>query len=162
MSGEVRKRCGFVALIGAPNAGKSTLMNSLVGAKLSIVTHKVQTTRAIIRGIALAGSSQIVFVDTPGIFAPRRRLDRAMVSTAWSGAADADVICLLVDAQRGVDEANRAILDKLVASRQPRLLILNKVDMIARPTLLELAALIHAELSFDATFMVSALTGDGV
>jgi GTP-binding protein Era len=155
-------RCGYVALIGAPNAGKSTLMNQIVGAKLSIVTHKVQTTRAIVRGIALSGVAQIIFVDTPGIFAPKRRLDRAMVTTAWGGAADADVVCLLVDAQRGIDESNEAILEKLGATRQTRILILNKIDTVKRESLLELAAAINAHREFSATFMVSALNGSGV
>lgn len=155
-------RCGFVALIGAPNAGKSTLMNAIVGAKLSIVTHKVQTTRAIVRGIAMTGDAQIIFVDTPGIFQPKRRLDRAMVTTAWGGAADADVVCLLVDAQRGLDEGNEAILEKLSASKQKRILILNKIDAVKREKLLELAQAINARLPFDETFMVSALSGSGV
>ena len=155
-------RCGFVALIGAPNAGKSTLMNAIVGAKLSIVTHKVQTTRAIVRGIAMTGDAQIIFVDTPGIFQPKRRLDRAMVTTAWSGAADADAVCLLVDAQRGLDEGNEAILEKLSATKQKRILILNKIDVVKREKLLELAQAVNARLSFDETFMVSALTGSGV
>ncbi|MDT3377076.1 GTPase Era [Labrys portucalensis] len=155
-------RCGFVALIGAPNAGKSTLMNAIVGAKLSIVTHKVQTTRAIVRGIAMAGDAQIIFVDTPGIFQPKRRLDRAMVTTAWSGAADADAVCLLVDAQRGLDEGNEAILEKLSATKQKRILILNKIDAVKREKLLELAQAVNARLPFDETFMVSALTGSGV
>ncbi|MDZ5448038.1 GTPase Era [Labrys sp. ZIDIC5] len=155
-------RCGFVALIGAPNAGKSTLMNAIVGAKLSIVTHKVQTTRAIVRGIAMTGDAQIIFVDTPGIFQPKRRLDRAMVTTAWSGAADADAVCLLVDAQRGLDEGNEAILEKLSATKQKRILILNKIDAVKREKLLELAQAVNARLSFDETFMVSALTGSGV
>src|SRR5689334_8895141 len=155
-------RCGFVALIGAPNAGKSTLMNALVGAKLSIVTHKVQTTRAIVRGIAVEGRSQIIFVDTPGIFAPKRRLDRAMVTTAWSGAADADLVCLLVDAQRGLDEANSAILDKLAAVAQQKILVLNKIDQVRPEALLALTAAANVAVAFDETFMVSALTGDGV
>ncbi|OCC04692.1 GTPase Era [Labrys sp. WJW] len=155
-------RCGFVALIGAPNAGKSTLMNAIVGAKLSIVTHKVQTTRAIVRGIAMTGDAQIIFVDTPGIFQPKRRLDRAMVTTAWSGAADADAVCLLVDAQRGLDEGNEAILEKLSATKQKRILILNKIDAVKREKLLELAQAVNARLPFDETFMVSALTGSGV
>ncbi|WP_448952968.1 GTPase Era [Labrys neptuniae] len=155
-------RCGFVALIGAPNAGKSTLMNAIVGAKLSIVTHKVQTTRAIVRGIAIAGDAQIIFVDTPGIFQPKRRLDRAMVTTAWGGAADADAVCLLIDAQRGIDEGNEAILEKLSASKQKRILIINKIDAVKREKLLELAQAVNARLAFDETFMVSALTGSGV
>ena len=162
MSEDTQTRCGFVALIGAPNAGKSTLMNAIVGAKLSIVTHKVQTTRAIVRGIAMAGACQIIFVDTPGIFQPRRRLDRAMVTTAWGGAADADVVCLLVDAQRGLDEGNEAILEKLSATNQKKILILNKIDTVRRETLLEMAQAINARQSFQDTFMVSALTGSGV
>ena len=162
MSQENKTRCGFVALIGAPNAGKSTLMNAMVGAKLSIVTHKVQTTRAIVRGIATAGESQIIFVDTPGIFQPKRRLDRAMVTTAWGGASDADVVCLLIDAQRGLDEGNEAILEKLVDTRQSKILILNKIDTVRRETLLDLAQSINAKIPFQETFMVSALTGSGV
>jgi GTPase len=159
---EQTPRCGFVALIGAPNAGKSTLMNALVGTKLSIVTHKVQTTRATVRGIAMVGAAQVIFVDTPGIFAPKRRLDRAMVTNAWSGAADADVVCLLLDAQRGLDEANEAILVKLAPTRQKRILILNKIDTVKRQVLLDLARAVDERLRFDETFMVSALTGDGV
>src|SRR6478736_4886518 len=162
MAEGTQTRCGFVALIGAPNAGKSTLMNALVGAKLSIVTHKVQTTRAIVRGIAITGSSQIVFVDTPGIFAPRRRLDRAMVTTAWGGAADADAVCLLIDAQRGLDEGNEAILDKLTATNQTKILILNKIDTVRPEKLLELTAQINLRQTFKETFMVSALNGSGV
>ena len=161
------RRCGFVALLGAPNAGKSTLLNSLVGAKVSIVTRKVQTTRARLRGIAVEGASQIVFVDTPGIFAPKRRLERAMVAAAWSGARDADVVALLFDAGRkDVDPDSRLILDGLkdiVKDRGPRaILVLNKIDLIARPRLLELAARFEAEGLFERTFMISALTGDGV
>lgn len=156
------RRCGFVALIGAPNAGKSTLMNALVGAKLSIVTHKVQTTRSIIRGIAVHGSAQLIFVDTPGIFQPRKRLERAMVATAWSGAGDADIVCLLIDAQRGLDDVNSAILDKLAEAPRPALLVLNKIDTVKPPELLALAAAANARHLFQATFMVSALTGDGV
>ncbi|MGO4336551.1 GTPase Era [Labrys sp. KB_33_2] len=162
MNETTQTRCGFVALIGAPNAGKSTLMNAIVGAKLSIVTHKVQTTRAIVRGIAITGEAQIIFVDTPGIFQPRRRLDRAMVTTAWSGAADADAVCLLVDAQRGLDEGNEAILQKLSATKQKRILILNKIDAVKREKLLELAQAVNARLPFEQTFMLSALTGSGV
>jgi len=162
MSQENQTRCGFVALIGAPNAGKSTLMNAMVGAKLSIVTHKVQTTRSIVRGIATAGESQIIFVDTPGIFLPKRRLDRAMVTTAWGGASDADVVCLLIDAQRGLDEGNEAILEKLADTRQAKILILNKIDTVKRETLLDLAQAINAKVAFRDTFMVSALTGSGV
>src|SRR5262249_49767087 len=120
-------RCGFVALIGAPNVGKSTLVNALVGAKVSIVTPKVQTTRALVRGIAIAGSSQLVFIDTPGIFAPRRRLDRAMVATAWGGAQDADMVGVLIDAKRGGDEDAQALLGRVAEVRRPKVLIINKV-----------------------------------
>jgi GTP-binding protein Era len=162
MAEPLETRCGFVALIGAPNAGKSTLMNALVGAKLSIVTHKVQTTRAIVRGIATEGGAQVIFVDTPGIFAPKRRLDRAMVTTAWSGAADADLVCLLVDAQRGLDEANRIILDRLASAPQTKILVINKIDAVRPEALLALTAAANAVVAFDETFMVSALTGDGV
>ncbi|AWN41825.1 GTPase Era [Methylobacterium durans] len=155
-------RAGFVALIGVPNAGKSTLLNSLVGTKVSIVSRKVQTTRALVRGIAIEGSAQIVLVDTPGIFAPKRRLDRAMVHSAWSGAADADAICLLVDARKGVDEEVEAILARLPEVRRPRILILNKIDLIPREKLLDLAAGLNGRMSFAETFMISALNGDGV
>jgi GTP-binding protein Era len=155
-------RCGFVALIGAPNAGKSTLVNALVGTKVTIVTHKVQTTRALVRGIALAGAAQIVFVDTPGIFKPRRRLDRAMVTTAWGGAKDADLVAMLIDARRGIDEEAEAILAGLGEVRQPKILVLNKIDLVRRDTLLALAADSNARARFERTFMVSALTGDGV
>lgn len=155
-------RCGFVALIGAPNAGKSTLLNALVGSKVSIVSRKVQTTRALVRGIALEGAAQIIFVDTPGIFRPKRRLDRAMVTSAWGGAGDADAVSFLLDVRKGVDEENEAILAKLPELRQPKILVLNKVDVIERSKLLELAADLNGRLAFAHTFMVSALTGDGV
>ncbi|MCC6735329.1 MAG: GTPase Era [Bauldia sp.] len=154
-------RCGFVALIGAPNAGKSTLINQLVGTKVSIVTHKVQTTRSIVRGIAMRGASQIVFVDTPGIFAPRRRLDRAMVDTAWGGAKDADIVALLIDAGRGLDAETGAILDRLGDVRQPKILVLNKVDSVDRPKLLQLADEVAKRASFERVYMISALNGDG-
>ena len=154
-------RCGFVALIGAPNAGKSTLLNQLVGTKISIVTHKVQTTRAIMRGIAMAGEAQIIFVDTPGIFRPKRRLDRAMVETAWGGAKDADIVALIVDAERGLTGETADILQKCAALRQPRLLLINKIDAVRRETLLEIAAAANALVPFERTFMISALTGDG-
>ena len=127
-------KAGFVALIGAPNAGKSTLLNSLVGSKVSIVSRKVQTTRALVRGIAIEGEAQIVFVDTPGIFKPKRRLDRAMVTSAWGGAGDADVIALLLDARKGIDEEAEAILAKLPDLKRPKVLILNKIDLIERST----------------------------
>src|ERR671913_925631 len=131
--------CGFVALIGAPNAGKSTLLNALVGSKVSIVSRKVQTTRAIVRGIATHGAAQIVFVDTPGIFKPRRRLDEAMVTTAWGGAKDADVVLVLIDAERGIKGDADALLDKVATAMQPKVLILNKVDRVKPETLLTLA-----------------------
>ena len=164
MTGEVGgapTRCGFVALIGAPNAGKSTLLNQLVGTKVSIVTHKVQTTRSTIRGIALRGSAQIVFIDTPGIFRPKRRLDRAMLETAWSGARDADLVILLIDAAKGVDDHAAAILERLPEISPPKWLVLNKVDAVERPKLLALSEEANRAVEFDRTFMVSALTGDG-
>lgn len=155
-------RCGYVALIGAPNAGKSTLLNALVGAKVSIVTHKVQTTRAIMRGIMVHEGTQLILVDTPGIFAPKKRLERAMVKTAWSGARDADLIALLVDARRGLDEALETLIGSLADVRQPKVLLLNKIDLVERPDLLALAAEINALSSFNETFMISALSGDGI
>lgn len=156
------RKCGFVALIGATNAGKSTLLNALVGAKVSIVTHKVQTTRALIRGIAIRGTSQIIFIDTPGIFQPRRRLDRAMVGTAWSGAGDADLVILIADARKGVDEAALEIVGKLRDLRRPRILVLNKIDVMRRADLLAVAKAYNDALDFEDTFMISALQGDGV
>ncbi len=155
-------RCGFAALVGAPNAGKSTLVNQLVGAKVSIVSRKAQTTRALVRGIAVLGPAQIVLVDTPGIFAPKRRLDRAMVASALAGAADADVVALIVDARKGVDAEVEAILAKLDEVKAKKLLVLNKVDIVAREKLLGLAADLNARTKFAETFMISALTGDGV
>ncbi|AWI89063.1 GTPase Era [Methylorubrum aminovorans] len=155
-------RAGFVALIGVPNAGKSTLLNALVGAKVSIVSRKVQTTRALVRGIVMEGDAQIVLVDTPGIFAPKRRLDRAMVHSAWSGAADADAVCLLVDARKGADEEVETILRRLPEVKRPKILILNKIDLIARERLLELVAKLNAMVPFEDTFLISALNGDGV
>lgn len=152
---------GFVALIGAPNAGKSTLVNQLVGAKVSIVTHKVQTTRAIVRGVVTHGAAQIVLVDTPGIFKPRRRLDRAMVTTAWGGARDADLVLVLIDAERGLKGDAATILDNLENVRQPKVLVLNKVDRVKRENLLALTAEANAKASFERTFMISALTGSG-
>src|SRR5436305_13477490 len=128
--GEAENRCGFIAMIGAPNAGKSTLTNALVGSKVSIVSRKVQTTRALMRGIAMHGNAQLVFMDTPGIFAPRRRLDRAMVTTAWGGAHDADIVVLLIDAKKGSDEEAKAILWKLSEVRQPKILLLYKVYLV--------------------------------
>ena len=155
-------RAGFVALIGAPNAGKSTLINRLVGTKVSIVSHKVQTTRSIVRGIAISGAAQIIFVDTPGIFRPKRRLDRAMVETAWGGARDADQVALLIDAERGIDDPARQLLSGLAGIARPRLLLLNKIDAVDRPKLLALADEANRAVAFERTFMVSALTGDGV
>lgn len=153
---------GFVALIGVPNAGKSTLLNALVGAKVSIVSRKVQTTRALVRGIVMEGAAQIILVDTPGIFAPKRRLDRAMVHSAWSGAADADAVCLLIDARKGVDEEVETIIRRLPEVKRPKILILNKIDLIPRERLLELAAKLNEQVPFEDTFMISALKGDGI
>src|SRR6516165_7695742 len=155
-------RCGFVALIGAPNVGKSTLVNALVGSKVTIVSRKVQTTRALIRGIVVEGHSQIILVDTPGIFAPRRRLDRAMVSTAWSGAHDADLVCVLLDAKAGIDEEADAILERLSDVAHEKILVLNKIDLVPREKLLALAKAANDRLAFAGTFMISALSGDGV
>ncbi len=152
---------GFVALIGAPNAGKSTLVNRFVGAKVSIVSHKVQTTRAIVRGIVVRDRAQIVFVDTPGIFRPRRRLDRAMVTTAWGGARDADLTLFLVDAERGLAGDAAAILEALKEVRSRKVLLLNKVDRVKRETLLDLTARANEAVDFERTFMISALDGSG-
>ncbi|WP_417434003.1 GTPase Era [Hoeflea sp.] len=154
-------RSGFVALIGAPNAGKSTLMNQLVGAKVSIVSHKVQTTRAIVRGIAIHDRTQIVFIDTPGIFTPRRRLDRAMVTTAWGGAKDGDLVLVLIDAERGIRGDAEALLDSLAERHGHKILVINKIDQVKRDTLLALTASIHEKAKFDETFMISALNGSG-
>src|SRR5262245_31134078 len=154
-------RSGFVTLIGAPNAGKSTLVNQLVGAKVSIVTHKVQTTRAIVRGIATHDNAQIVFVDTPGIFRPRRRLDKAMVTTAWGGARDADLVLALIDAERGIKGDAEAMLENLADVRQPRVLILNKIDRVKPEHLLAISAEANIQVEFMRTFMISALTGSG-
>jgi len=155
-------RCGFIAVIGAPNAGKSTLVNTLVGAKVSIVSRKVQTTRMPVRGIAVEGASQLVFIDTPGIFAPRRRLDRAMVDAAWGGAGDADTIVLLIDAAKGLDEEAERILKRLEKTHPPLVLVLNKIDRVKKERLLDLARQCNERAQFKSTFMVSALTGDGV
>lgn len=155
-------RCGFVALIGAPNVGKSTLVNALVGSKVTIVSRKVQTTRALIRGIVIEDRSQIVLVDTPGIFAPKRRLDRAMVKTAWGGAHDADLVCVLLDARAGIDEQADAIFSQLETIHGPKFLVLNKIDLVPRDKLLALAKAANDRIGFEQTFMLSALTGDGV
>ncbi len=158
-------RAGFVALIGEPNAGKSTLTNRMVGAKVSIVTHKVQTTRTRIRGVALEGAAQIVFVDTPGLFRPRRRLDRAMVAAAWGGAADADIVVLLVEAHRGLTEGVQTIIDTL-RDRLPRgravALAINKIDRVKAEALLALSAALNDAYPFARTFMISAEKGHGV
>ncbi|ALN73704.1 GTPase Era [Aureimonas sp. AU20] len=154
-------RSGFVALLGAPNAGKSTLVNQLVGTKVSIVTHKVQTTRALVRGIAIKDRTQIVFVDTPGVFNPKRRLDRAMVRTAWGGAKDADLVLPIIDAQRGVSEEVETILQRLKDVKQPKILLLNKVDQIRREKLLGMTQEISAKGDFERVFMISALNGSG-
>jgi GTP-binding protein Era len=159
---DVSTRCGFIALIGAPNAGKSTLLNALVGSKVSIVSRKVQTTRALIRGIAIEGEAQLIFVDTPGIFSPRRRLDRAMVTTAWTGAHEADLVGVLVDARNGIEDEAENILRKLADVKTRRVLVLNKIDVVSKERLLALAKDANEAAKFEATFMVSALTGDGV
>ena len=155
-------RCGFVALIGAPNAGKSTLLNQLVGTKISIVTHKVQTTRARIRAIALEGNTQIIFVDTPGIFAPKRKLDQEMVAAAWAGAAEADATVLLIDARDGLNEANRAIVEGLENAGLKVMLAINKIDTVPREKLLLLADELNKLYPFTDTFMISAMNGHGV
>jgi GTP-binding protein Era len=155
-------RCGFVALVGAPNAGKSTLTNALVGAKVSIVTPKVQTTRSLVRGIAIEGASQLIFVDTPGIFAPRRRLDRAMVNTAWGSARDVDLVALLLDCRKGITDDEETILGTLGDIRAPKVLVLNKIDLVGKPALLALTQMLNERAAFAATFMVSAQSGDGV
>jgi GTP-binding protein Era len=155
-------RCGFVALIGAPNVGKSTLVNALVGAKVTIVSRKVQTTRALIRGIVIENNAQIILVDTPGIFLPKRRLDRAMVSTAWSGAHDADLVCVLIDAKAGIDEEAEAILTKVASVNHDKILVINKVDLVQREKLLALAQAANERMPFAKTFMIAAISGDGV
>jgi GTP-binding protein Era len=172
-------RCGFVALVGAPNAGKSTLLNALIGAKVSIVSRKAQTTRATVRGILVDGAAQLIFVDTPGLFAPKRRLDRAMVAAAWGAAGDADALALLIDARQEIgarpeagaadkrpaaeiSEATQTILASLREQRAPKFLVINKVDLVDRPLLLALAERLNAALPFADTFMTSALAGDGV
>jgi GTP-binding protein Era len=158
----VTQRCGFVAVVGAPNAGKSTLVNALVGQKVAIVTPKAQTTRARLMGIAIEGNAQILLTDTPGIFAPRRRLDRAMVAAAWGSAQDADLIALVVDASKGITRGVGALVDQLNDRPEPKLLILNKVDLVAKEKLLTLAAQLGERAAFEQIFMISAATGDGV
>jgi GTP-binding protein Era len=159
---DTQTRCGFIALIGAPNVGKSTLINELVGSKVAIVSHKVQTTRALLRGIAIADGSQLVFIDTPGIFAPKRRLERAMVTNAWTGVQDADIAAVLIDAARGLDEEADAILARIAETRQPKILLINKVDLVDKSALLAIVKAANERVAFAATFMISALTGDGV
>ncbi|HXW21216.1 MAG TPA: GTPase Era [Roseiarcus sp.] len=162
--------CGFVALIGAPNSGKSTLINALVGAKVAVVSRKAQMTRAPARGIVTEGAAQIIFVDTPGLFQPKRRLDRAMTAAAWAAAADADCIALLIDAralsgaggEAAIDDKTEAILRRLSELPRPKVLVLNKIDLVERPALLGLAARLNQQLAFDETFMISASTGDGL
>ena len=156
------QHCGFVAVVGAPNAGKSTLVNALVGQKVAIVTPKAQTTRTRLMGIALAGDSQILLIDTPGIFEPRRRLDRAMVAAAWGSAQDADMIALVVDAKQGLTRGVGDMVDKLKDRREPAILVLNKVDLVKKDMLLALASELNARGRFEEIFMVSATTGDGV
>jgi len=157
-----RTACGFIALVGAPNAGKSTLLNSLVGTKVSIVTHKAQTTRAQVRGVLTLDQAQLVFVDTPGVFAPKRRLDRAMVDNAWGGAGDADIVAFIVDAEKGLKPEIELLVEGLENIRQPKVLILNKIDQVQREKLLALSQALNERLRFEATFMLSALKGDGV
>jgi len=156
------QRCGFVAVVGAPNAGKSTLVNALVGQKVAIVTPKAQTTRARLMGIAIHGEAQILLTDTPGIFEPKRRLDRAMVAAAWGSAQDADLVALVVDASSGITRTVGALLDRLAERREPKLLILNKVDLVAKEKLLVLAAQFGERAAFEQIFMISAASGDGV
>ncbi|WP_135077848.1 GTPase Era [Terasakiella sp. SH-1] len=157
-----KQRAGFVAFVGAPNAGKSTAINQMVGTKVSIVSPKVQTTRTRVLGIMMKGDSQIIFVDTPGIFAPKRRLDRAMVAAAWGGAADADHIVVLVDAKRGICHETQTIINTLKEQKRKAILILNKIDIVDKEALLELTMKLNAEDIFTDTFMVSALKGDGL
>lgn len=152
-------RCGFVALIGAPNAGKSTITNNFVGSKVSIVSPKVQTTRTLVKGIGIEGNTQIIFIDTPGIFKPKRRLDRAMVGSAWDGVGDADIIVLVVDAKRGFDDETRSIVARLKKRKLEAVLVLNKVDLVQKEKLLGLSAALNAEFPFKETFFISAQTG---
>jgi GTP-binding protein Era len=156
------RRCGFVAVVGAPNAGKSTLVNALVGQKVAIVTPKAQTTRTRLLGIAIAGESQILLLDTPGIFAPRRRLDRAMVAAAWTGAEEAELVCLVIDASRGLTGSVGELIERLKARPTPKLVVLNKVDLVRKEKLLDLAAAVSDALAPEEIFMVSATSGDGI
>jgi GTP-binding protein Era len=156
------ERCGFVAVVGAPNAGKSTLVNALVGQKVAIVTPKAQTTRTRLMGIAIEGEAQILLIDTPGIFAPKRRLDRAMVAAAWGSAQDADLVALVVDAKAGITRGVAEMVDRLGERREPLILVLNKVDLVRKESLLGLAADLGGRAPFEEIFMISATTGDGV
>ena len=162
MSDPSPQRFGLVAVVGAPNAGKSTLVNALVGQKVAIVTPKAQTTRARLMGIAIAGEAQILLVDTPGIFTPKRRLDRAMVAAAWSSAQDADLIALVIDSAQGITRGVGDMVDRLRERREPKMLVLNKVDLARKDALLTLAAELTARAEFEEVFMISATSGDGV
>ncbi len=162
MTDQTETKCGFMAILGAPNVGKSTLVNRLVGAKVSIVSPKVQTTRTRVLGICLEQATQLIFIDTPGVFAPKRRLDRAMVASAWGGAADADSVLLMIDAKRGIDADSRIILEKLRDQEKKALLVINKIDLIDKQKLLALAESLNESGSFTDIFMISAETGDGV
>ena len=156
------ERCGFVAVVGAPNAGKSTLVNALVGQKVAIVTPKAQTTRTRLMGVAIAGEAQILLLDTPGIFQPKRRLDRAMVAAAWGSAQDADLIALVIDAASGINRNVAEMIERLKDRREPKILVLNKVDLVRKEVLLTLAAELSERIEAEEIFMVSATTGDGI
>ena len=162
MTEEIKTRAGFVSLIGAPNAGKSTITNNFVGFKVSIVSPKAQTTRTVIKGIGIYENTQIIFLDSPGIFKPKRRLDRAMVASAWEGIADADIVVFVVDAKKGFDEESKAIVEKLNQDKISAVLVLNKVDLIQKEKLLSLSAEINKAGHFKETFMISALTGQNI
>ncbi|MDD9333731.1 MAG: GTPase Era, partial [Bartonella sp.] len=157
----IKTRSGFVALIGVPNAGKSTLVNQLVGTKVSIVTHKVQTTRTLVRGIVIYDKTQIILIDTPGVFRPHKRLERAMVSAAWGGAKNADILLVLIDVQSGLSDEVNAMLDILKSVEQDKILVLNKIDTVVKSSLLALTAKVHEQVNFLQTFMISALNGSG-
>ncbi|MBE6462290.1 MAG: GTPase Era [Alphaproteobacteria bacterium] len=161
MAENVKTRCGFVALLGAPNAGKSTITNNFVGSKVSIVSPKAQTTRATIKGIGIQNDTQIIFLDTPGIFSPKRRLDRAMVASAWNGVGDADIVTLVVDAKRGFDDETKAIIEKLKQNNTETLLVLNKTDLVKEDILLNLCKTLNEAYNFKETFMISALNNKG-
>lgn len=158
---DIQTRCGFVALLGAPNAGKSTLTNNFIGSKVSIVSPKAQTTRTTVKGIGIWKNTQIIFLDTPGIFKPKRRLDRAMVASAWTGVGDADMVTLVIDAKRGFDDETKAIIEKLKENKTEAILVLNKTDIVKKEVLLELTQTLNNTYNFKETFMISALTGNG-